>query len=246
MAQHVHKGREGAERLNREWSGKAPVEVLRLAVETFGIGKLAFATSFGAEDQVITDLLQQSRLRVPVFTIDTGRLPQETYDLLDETRRRYGMGIEVLFPQTAAVETLLTFYGANAFYESVEKRKGCCRIRKVEPLSRKLSSLDAWICGLRREQSVTRSSLELVEWDDSFNLFKVNPLCDATEEEVWEHIRSNGVPYNALHDKGYPSIGCAPCTRAVEPGGDIRSGRWWWEAPEHKECGLHNRPVQQR
>jgi phosphoadenosine phosphosulfate reductase len=236
-------GKDRARQLSLQWSSKAPETVLRHAVETFGAGDVAFATSLGAEDQVITDLLHKEGLLVPVFTLDTGRLPEETYDVLDATRRRYGLHVDVLFPQTQAVETMLSHYGANLFYESIEKRKECCRIRKVEPLSRKLSTVKAWICGLRREQSVTRQGLDLVEWDESFGLFKINPLADASEAWVWEYIRSNDVPYNRLHDRGYPSIGCAPCTRSVQPGEDIRSGRWWWESPEHKECGLHRRPV---
>jgi phosphoadenosine phosphosulfate reductase len=236
-------GKDRARQLSLEWSSEAPATVLRRAAETFGAGDVAFATSLGAEDQVITDLLHKEGLPVPVFTLDTGRLPEETYEALDATRRRYDLHVDVLFPQTQAVETMLSLNGANLFYESIEKRKECCRIRKVEPLSRKLSTVKAWICGLRREQSVTRQGLDLVEWDESFGLFKINPLADASEAWVWEYIRSNDVPYNRLHDRGYPSIGCAPCTRAVQPGEDIRSGRWWWESPEHKECGLHRRPV---
>jgi phosphoadenosine phosphosulfate reductase len=236
-------GKDRARQLSLEWSSKAPETVLHLVVETFGAGDAAFATSFGAEDQVITDLISREKLWLPVFTLDTGRLPEETYQVLDATRRRYGLHVEVLFPQTQAIENMLSLNGPNQFYESVEKRRECCRVRKVEPLSRKLSTVKAWICGLRREQSVTRQGLDLVEWDESFGLFKINPLADASEAWVWEYIRSNDVPYNSLHDRGYPSIGCAPCTRAVQPGGDVRSGRWWWESPEHKECGLHKRPV---
>ena len=236
-------GKDRARQLSLEWAEKAPETVLRLAVETFGAGDVAFATSLGAEDQVITDLLHREKLWVPIFTLDTGRLPEQTYEVLDATIRRYGIHVEVLFPQTQAVEKMVSLHGPNLFYESIEKRRECCRIRKVEPLSRKLSTLKAWICGLRREQSVTRQGLDLVEWDESFGLFKLNPLADVSEAWVWEHIRSNDVPYNRLHDRGYPSIGCEPCTRAVQPGDDIRSGRWWWESPEHKECGLHNRPA---
>ncbi len=236
--------RERAEELNRQWSGISPEEVLRLAAETFGIEGIAFSTSLGVEDQLITDLLHRQGLDLPLFTLDTGRLPQETYDLLDETRRRYGVRIEVLFPEASSVERMVSQHGPNLFYESIDKRKECCRVRKIEPLKRKLSKLDAWICGLRREQSVTRVGIGVVEWDESFGLFKISPLVDASEAEVWEYVRAHGVPYNRLHDRSYPSIGCAPCTRAVEPGEDVRAGRWWWEQAEHRECGLHRHQEQ--
>jgi phosphoadenosine phosphosulfate reductase len=232
-------GKELVQQLNHEWAGKPPEAVLRLAAEAFGAKGIAFSTSLGAEDQVIADLLHREALQVPLFSLDTGRLPQETYDLLDETRRRYGTSIEVLFPETASVEKMVSLSGANLFYESIENRRECCRVRKVESLKRKLSTLDAWICGLRREQSVTRQGVDVIEWDESFGLVKVNPLADVSEAWVWEYIRKHDVPYNRLHDRGYPSIGCAPCTRAVKPGEDVRAGRWWWEQAEHRECGLH-------
>lgn len=232
-------GKEQVEQLNRECSGKPPEAVLGRIAQLFGAGKVAFSTSLGAEDQVIADLIHREGLAIPLFTLDTGRLPQETYDLLAETRRRYGRAIEVLFPETLSVERMVSESGPNLFYESVEKRRECCRVRKVEPLKRKLSTLDAWICGLRREQSVTRTGVDVVEWDDVFGLVKVNPLVDVSEAWVWEYIRTHDVPFNRLHERGYPSIGCAPCSRAVEPGEDIRAGRWWWELAEHRECGLH-------
>ncbi|ABB24415.1 phosphoadenylyl-sulfate reductase [Pelodictyon luteolum] len=228
-----------AGKLQQEWSKLQPEEVLSRAVRKFGISHLAFASSFGAEDQVIIDMICRHGLDIPVFTIDTGRLPQETYDLLDATRMHYGISMEVLFPERAPVEDMLQRFGANLFYDSVEKRRMCCRTRKVQPLERRLSSLDAWICGLRREQSVTRTGTGVVEWDEAFGLFKINPLAAFTEAEVFGYLLRHNVPSNALHRKGYPSIGCAPCTRAVEPGADIRSGRWWWEEAEHRECGLH-------
>ena len=231
--------RETVEKLSLELSGKTPDEIIRRAVEFFGAGSTALASSFGAEDQVITDILHHEKLHVPVFTLDTGRLPQETYDVLDATRNRYCINIEVLFPETSAVQALVTSYGANLFYESVELRRECCRIRKVQPLGKKLSILKAWICGLRREQSVTRTAVAPVEWDAAFGLYKINPLAEVSEAWVWDYIKNKSVPYNALHDRGYPSIGCAPCTRAVKPGEDIRAGRWWWEIAEHRECGLH-------
>lgn len=214
-------------------------EMLAWAVERFGRSGIAFATSFGAEDQVITDLLTHIDPEVRIFTLDTGMLPKETLDLLRHTETRYGIRIQVVRPDETALAQMLQEHGKDLYYESVEKRKLCCRIRKVEPLSRTLAGRTAWVCGLRREQSVTRRSIEQIEWDHAFGLYKVNPLANWTEQEVWDYIIEHQIPYNALHDRGYPSIGCAPCTRAVKPGEDIRAGRWWWENPEHKECGLH-------
>jgi phosphoadenosine phosphosulfate reductase len=237
--------RERAQELNSEWSGRPPEAVLRIAAETFDDEGIAFSTSLGVEDQLITDLLHRERLDIPLFTLDTGRLPQETYDLLDETRRRYGLQVDVLFPEASSVERMVSQHGPNLFYESIEKRRECCRVRKIEPLKRRLSTLGAWICGLRREQSVTREGIGVVEWDESFGLFKINPLVDASEASVWEYVRKHDVPYNSLHDRSYPSIGCAPCTRAVEPGEDVRAGRWWWEQAEQRECGLHRHEEQQ-
>lgn len=231
--------REIAEKLSNELNGKTPEDILRWAGVFFPPGECALASSFGAEDQVLTDMLAKEKLPIPVFTLDTGRLPQETYDVLDATRERYSIQVEVLFPETSPLEALQTRYGANLFYKSIELRRECCRIRKVLPLEKKLSTLKAWICGLRREQSVTRSAIATVEWDEPFGLYKINPLVEATDAMIWDYIREHYVPYNALHDKGYPSIGCAPCTRAIKQGEDVRAGRWWWEIPEHKECGLH-------
>lgn len=212
--------------------------LLSWAVGLFG-SRVAFASSLGAEDQVLTDLISRVAPSMPVFTIDTGRLPQETYDLLEETRTRYGLSIEVLFPDPADVEPMVRERGPNLFHRSIENRRLCCHVRKVKPLERRLSGLEAWVTGLRRQQAVTRSDLQAVEWDEAHQLIKLNPLVDWTEERVWDYIRARNVPYNRLHDRGYPSIGCAPCTRAVAPGEDVRAGRWWWEQPEHKECGLH-------
>jgi len=231
--------RESIEQLNIELAAKSPEEILRAAVGCFGAENMAFASSFGAEDQVLTDMLHREKLPVPVFTLDTGRLHQETYDLFDATRKHYGIEIEALFPETVAVESMLAQHGPNLFYESIEKRRECCRIRKVQPLTRKLSTLKAWICGLRREQSVTRTAVAPIEWDAAFGLYKINPLAEVSEAWVWEYIKKHNVPFNRLHDEGYPSIGCAPCTRAVKPGEDLRAGRWWWEIAEHRECGLH-------
>jgi phosphoadenosine phosphosulfate reductase len=201
--------------------------------------RVALASSLSAEDQVLTHMLVQRVDEPRVFTLDTGRLPQETYDVLEETRRRYDLDIEVLYPDREALEELVGREGPNCFRRSVQMRKRCCHVRKVVPLKRKLATLDAWITGLRREQATTRTDVHRVEWDAGNGLVKVNPLANWSTDAVWAYIHEHNVPYNALHDAGYPSIGCAPCTRAVGPEEDIRAGRWWWEAPEHKECGLH-------
>ena len=231
-------GEHDIDRLREQAVGLEAPDLLRKVLEIFGEG-VALASSLGAEDQVLTDMLVGIAPRPRILTLDTGRLPRETYDLIDATRARYGIEIEVLFPERADVEQLVNREGVNLFYHSVENRKACCRVRKVLPLRRKLATLDAWITGLRREQAVTRGDIAAVEWDEANGLIKVNPLADWPQQQVWDYIRRHDVPHNALHDRGYPSIGCAPCTRAVEPGQDIRAGRWWWETPEHKECGLH-------
>ncbi len=198
-----------------------------------------FANSLGAEDMVLTDLIVKSGLPIEIFSLDTGRLPLETYDLMAAVQQHYGLKLKVYFPQAEAVETYVRAHGINAFYESVELRKGCCHMRKVEPLRRALAGKKAWITGLRAQQAATRVGLPFREYDDGNGLEKFNPLADWSEKEVWTYIKQNAVPYNALHDKFYPSIGCAPCTRAISLGEDVRSGRWWWENPESKECGLH-------
>lgn len=217
--------------------GDAEAVILR-AWQVYGEG-LVFATSLAAEDQVITDMIARSRLPIPLVTLDTGRLFPETYALLAETERRYGVKIRVVFPNAAEVESMVAEKGVNLFTDSVENRKQCCRVRKLEPLKRALSPYRAWICGLRREQSVTRAAIRVVEDDAADGRVKINPLAEWTERQVWEAIAARGVPYNPLHDRGYPSIGCACCTRAVKRTEDVRAGRWWWEVPEHKECGLH-------
>ncbi len=196
-------------------------------------------SSFGAEDMVLTDLICTSKLSIGILTLDTGRLPEETYRLMQEVRRRYGLHIRVYFPLRSAVQGYVAGHGPNAFYESVNLRQSCCYIRKVEPLRRALKGKRAWITGLRRQQAITRRKLPLSEWDEDNQLQKFNPLADWSTDEVWAYIRRFDVPYNALYDKGYASIGCAPCTRAIAAGEDIRAGRWWWENPETKECGLH-------
>ncbi len=226
----------------KQLESKDAEAVLRWAVERF-FPRIGFASSFGAEDVAVIDLLAKVKKEVTVFTLDTGRLPEETYEVMDRIRQRYGISITSYFPDKTAVEKLEREKGFYSFRESVENRKECCGIRKVEPLNRALSGLDAWITGLRREQAVTRSGLPKVELDTAHrNMPKVNPIADWTTDQVWAYIRAHNVPYNKLHDEGYPSIGCAPCTRAVKPGEDIRAGRWWWELPEHKECGLHVKP----
>ena len=217
----------------------SPQELLDAVLETFG-RRVALATSLGAEDQVLTDMLCRLSKRPRIFTLDTGRLPQETYDTIEATNARYQIRIEVLFPDTTDVEALATEHGPNSFRQSVAARENCCYIRKVLPLRRRLSGLDAWITGLRREQSSARGDVQRIAWDEAHGRVKVCPLADWSEDQVWQYIRQNNVPYNPLHDRGYRSIGCACCTRAVKPGEDIRSGRWWWETLEqHKECGLH-------
>ena len=198
-----------------------------------------FASSFGAEDMILLDLIAAHARAIEVFTLDTGRLPEETYRLMSEARQRYPVAVRVYCPDTAALESYIERNGPDAFYQSVAQRKECCRIRKVEPLGRALEGKKAWVTGLRREQSPTREGLEIRSWDAANGLEKFNPLLDWSGDEVWTYIRRNDVPYNKLHDSGYPSIGCTPCTRAVEPGADIRSGRWWWESADSRECGLH-------
>lgn len=203
--------------------------------------RIALASSFSGEDQVLTDLILKIDPGARIFTIDTGRLPEETYEVMTATMKKYGRGFEIYFPAAAEVEEMTGGRGPNLFYESIEDRKRCCTVRKIRPLQQALRTLEVWITGLRKEQAVTRREVKKIEWDGTNNLLKLNPLADWTEEQVWDYIRAHRLPYNKLHDRGYPSIGCAPCTRAVKPGEDIRAGRWWWEAPEHKECGLHLR-----
>lgn len=214
--------------------------VLEAALAEFGReGEVTFANSFGAEDMVLTDLILGGKLPIEIFSLDTGRLPPETYTLMGEVEKRYGIHIKVYFPNAMSVEQLVRTHGINLFYQSVELRKACCGVRKMEPLARALAGKRAWVTGLRAAQSVTRSALAVREFDAGNGLEKFNPLSDWSEAEVWAYIRINDVPYNALHDQFYPSIGCAPCTRAIALGEDIRAGRWWWEDPESKECGLH-------
>jgi phosphoadenosine phosphosulfate reductase len=223
-----------------ELDTRCPQDVLRWSLERFE-PRIALGTSFAAEGIVLIDMLTRLTSRVRVFTLDTGRLTPESYAVMDAVRDRYGLAIDIFFPRTEAVEAMTREEGVNLFYRSVESRKRCCGVRKVEPLARALAGLDAWITGLRREQAETRAGVHKVEIDEAHGgIAKVNPLADWRWTDVWSYIRAHDLPYNALHDLGYPSIGCAPCTRAVRPDEDHRAGRWWWEAEQSaKECGLH-------
>lgn len=202
---------------------------------------ITFATSMGAEDMVITHVLNKINSPIEIFTLDTGRLHQETYNLIAEINQNYSTQIKVYNPSSNDVENYVSEYGINDFYNSLESRKECCRVRKIEPLKRVLNGKDAWITGIRSEQSITRSDIKLIDRDSTFNLDKISPLLDWTEDEVWACIKMNDIPYNKLHDHFFPSIGCEPCTRAISMGENVRAGRWWWENPENKECGLHKK-----
>jgi phosphoadenosine phosphosulfate reductase len=215
----------------------AASRLLRHAARDFA--PAAFSTSLGAEDMVLLDLIVHGDIDIEIFSLDTGRLPPETYELLAQTESHYGRRMTVYYPRHNLVEAYVSEHGINGFYDGIDNRKACCHVRKVEPLRRALDGKKAWVTGLRAEQATTRVGLKPLSHDEAFDLVKVNPLVDWTEHEVWAYIHANGVPYNKLHDRGYPSIGCAPCTRAIAAGEDVRAGRWWWETPESKECGLH-------
>jgi len=231
---------EKVQQLNEQYSHLSPQEILEYFLKEYK-DKIALSSSFGAEDQVLTHMILNIDKTATIFTLDTGRLPYETYNVMDNTNLKYGVKVDVYFPNAQDVEELYKNQGINGFYESIENRKACCHVRKIRPLQRALKGLEVWITGLRAAQSVTREAMQLVEYDESNRVIKLNPLLAWSEKEVWDFIKENKVPYNKLHDQGYPSIGCAPCTRAVKEGDDIRSGRWWWENPEHKECGLHKK-----
>ena len=230
--------RDKINELNDQLQGKSANEIVSFFIDLFG-DKVTLGSSMGAEDQVLTDMMVKINKDVDIFTLDTGRLFQETYDTIDKTNKKYGISIKIFFPVKDKVQNMVNEHGINLFYDSIENRKLCCNIRKIEPLRRALYNSKVWITGLRKDQSVTRFYTNLVEWDEELGLIKVNPLLSWTEKDVWKYIHDNDVPYNELHDKGFPSIGCMPCTRAIQPGEDIRAGRWWWEAAEQKECGLH-------
>ena len=217
----------------------AAAELIRTNLARFGRDRLVLATSFSIEDQVLTHLLIGIEPGARIFTLDTGRQFQETYNVQMETQEKYGIRFEVLVPESDPLADFISANGPNAFYGSIPLRKQCCEIRKLQPLRKVLNTADAWICGLRQAQSITRTAVKPFERDEAFQIYKINPLWNWSEEQVWDYVDAHKIPYNPLQKKGFPSIGCAPCTRAVRPGDDIRSGRWWWESPEHKECGLH-------
>ena len=222
---------------------KSAEELIQWAMDQYGL-KAGLACSFGMEDMVLINMIAKLKGPITIFTLDTGRLHEETYEIMERVRSHYGLEIKTYFPDSRQVEKLVRGKGFFSFKESIENRKECCAVRKIEPLNRALAELDAWVTGLRRDQAVTRTETpKVLEDTDHPPLIKINPLADWTQEQVESYIEKHKVPVNALHKKNYPSIGCAPCTRSIEPGEDIRAGRWWWENPEHKECGLHRRPT---
>ena len=232
---------------NAEWAGLNALEsaqaAVKWAVETFG-KRAALSTSLSYEDQAVTDMIaSHGKESARIFTLDTGRMFPQIYDLIDRTNRRYGIRIEVLFPDYAKVQEMVREHGINLFYDSVELRHLCCNVRKIEPLKRALEGVDVWITGLRRSQSVTRTDMQIIEYDTADDVIKLNPLMLWSEADVIDYVKSNNVPFNKMHEQGYPSIGCQPCTRAITPGEDIRAGRWWWENPDKRECGLHSRKL---
>jgi phosphoadenosine phosphosulfate reductase len=231
---------EEAEEHSRRFETGTPQDVLAWGLETFH-PRISLASSFGAEDVAMIDMIWRINPQARVFCLDTLRLHTETYDVIDRVRQKYGIDVQVLYPDLQAVDQMTRTLGYNCFYESVDNRKLCCGIRKVDPLNGLLGQLDAWVTGIRRDQATTRTDAAKVELDDVHDgITKLNPLADWTNEQVWEYIRANDVPYNELHDRGFPSIGCAPCTRAVAPDEDPRAGRWWWELDGYdKECGIH-------
>lgn len=227
------------EHIKQQTAGLGALEALRQLADTYP-GKIIFSTSFGWEDQVITHMIFANKLPIKVFTLETGRLFPETYYVWNRTLEMYGEQIHAYYPNAELVQEMVSKKGPNSFYESVENRKECCHIRKIEPLKRALAGNRLWITGIRAEQSANRQHMENVEWDEGNNLAKFHPIYSWTLDEVKQYIREKNVPYNPLHDRGFPSIGCAPCTRAVQPGEDFRAGRWWWEDQSKKECGLHS------
>jgi len=226
--------------LNQKFRNSSALEILAYFLNSYK-NSIAFATSLGAEDQVILQLLSKLKLDIKIFTLDTGRMFPETYDLMDKSQSRFKIPIEIYFPDASEVENMVKEKGVNLFYDSIENRKLCCNIRKIRPLKRALTGIDAWITGMRRSQSPTRTDINIVEWDELNGLIKVNPLLNWGDTEMWDYIKANNIPYNPLHDQGFLSIGCQPCTRAVMEGEDSRAGRWWWEQPETRECGLHQK-----
>ncbi|WP_037502596.1 phosphoadenylyl-sulfate reductase [Sphingobacterium deserti] len=226
------------EKIKHEIEGLGALDIIRYIEQQFG-NTAVFSTSFGIEDQVVTHLLAEAKSEASIFTLETGRLFPETYYVWNRTLEKYKLPIKAYYPNTEAVENLLTTKGPSSFYESVDNRKECCYIRKIEPLHRAINGFKVWITGIRAEQSANREGMSAVEWDAANNIIKIHPIFDWTLADVEAFLKSNSIPYNPLHDKGFPSIGCQPCTRAVQPGEDFRAGRWWWEDTSKKECGLH-------
>jgi len=232
--------KEDIAELNRELTGKSAQEIISFFIDKMG-DKITFGTSLGAEDQVITNMLYTHGAEFKIFTLDTARIFPEVYELIDRTNKAYKISIDIFFPEYSEVENMVAEHGINLFLDSVDNRHLCCQIRKLNPLKRALVGREAWFTGLRRSQSVTRVDMQIVEWDENSGMLKVNPLIDWTEENVWNYIEENKIPFNPMHKKGYPSIGCQPCTRAIMDGEDVRAGRWWWENPDSRECGLHQK-----
>ncbi len=225
-------------KLNEQLKDNSAKEILKYFINNYK-NEICFASSLGAEDQIITEMIFSIDKTTEIFTLDTGRLFQETYDLYDQTRSKYKIDIKILFPDNEQIEEMVNKYGLNLFYKSIEKRKICCQVRKIEPLKKALLGKKFWITGLRNEQSDTRINNKIIEYDDINDLIKINPLINWSEKDVWDYINKKNIPYNPLHDKGFKSIGCQPCTRAVKSGEDSRAGRWWWENQGKRECGLH-------
>ncbi|OHD19333.1 MAG: phosphoadenosine phosphosulfate reductase [Spirochaetes bacterium GWD1_27_9] len=218
---------------------KTPQEVLEFAKNEFGIQNIKLASSLSVEDMILTEMFVKISKDAQIFVLDTGRLFQETYDLIQLSSAKYGIKYQIFFPDYKELEEIVSKKGVNLFYYSIEDRKLCCKIRKLNPLKRALENTKLWICGLRKSQSITRENIQVIEWDDNHNIFKINPICNWEDSQVWEYVKKNNIPYNYLHDKGFKSIGCLPCTKEVRDGDDPRSGRWWWENPDSRECGLH-------
>jgi phosphoadenosine phosphosulfate reductase len=231
--------KELASQINEKIAKKHPLEILRYIEENYS-RKAIFSTSLGSEDQALTHMIVQNAPSVKIFTLDTGRIFPETYETIEATNKKYKINIDIYFPDNKEVEKMVNEKGINLFYQSIENRKLCCFVRKTQSIKRALQGYDFWITGIRKDQSVTRFFNQYAEFDEGNQIIKINPLLDWREKDVWDYIKKNEIPYNKLHDKGFPSIGCQPCTRAIEKGEDVRAGRWWWESPEHKECGLHN------
>jgi phosphoadenosine phosphosulfate reductase len=230
-----------AHTLPAELEGRARATLAQLRAGLRDHQRVVYASSLGAEAMVLTDLIWSHLPEIDIVTIDTGRLPDETLALLDRVERHYGRRMRVVYPEATALERLTATHGVNGFYGSLEARLACCQIRKVEPFRRAIAGYGAWVTGLRRTQSAARAQAQPSEWDAAHGLVKLSPLLDWSDDDIWSYIRALGLPYNQLHDRGFASIGCAPCTRAVEKGADSRSGRWWWENPDSRECGLHPR-----